>query len=379
MELNYQIRTLFDRRKKASATVKGSVEIEIYFNRQRVRMATGVMVLKQQWKLGHVVNHPDAEALNRRIQEMRTMLDERMKTMARQGYIDIETLKSDKVAQTAKVSSGSFIEWLHERIMKRPVAESTRKQHLVMFEDLKKFGKIINFSDLTTRNIMLWNDQLQERLNTQSSVHGYHKRLKPYITEALQFELIKENPYDHIRIKRGKSTTIKFLSVDERTRIEELELFGPTEKARDMFIFSCYTGLSHADLIKIKKEDVKKDGEDYIINDFRQKTGSEYNIMLLPPAMKILRKYNFNLNLMSNQKCNDQLKLIAQMAGIHINLTMHVGRHTFATWALTEGVDIATVSKMLAHANVSTTEIYAKVLQRKVTSGFSYLKTRLGP
>ena len=123
---------------------------------------------------------------------------------------------------------------------------------------------------------------------------------------------------------------------------------------------------------------MKKDGEDYIINDFRQKTGSEYNIMLLPPAMKILRKYNFNLNLMSNQKCNDQLKLIAQMAGIHINLTMHVGRHTFATWALTEGVDIATVSKMLAHANVSTTEIYAKALQRKVTSGFSYLKTRLG-
>lgn len=96
--------------------------------------------------------------------------------------------------------------------------------------------------------------------------------------------------------------------------------------------------------------------------------------MLLPKAAEILKKYDYNLNLMSNQKCNDQLKLIAHMAKIHINLTMHVGRHTFATWALTKGVDIATVSKMLAHSSVAMTEKYAQVLQTSVIKGYSILK-----
>lgn len=77
---------------------------------------------------------------------------------------------------------------------------------------------------------------------------------------------------------------------------------------------------------------------------------------------------------MSNQKCNENLKLIAHMADIHLNLTMHVGRHTFATWALSKGVGIETVSKMLAHTNVTMTEKYAKVLQTSVYQGFDTLK-----
>jgi site-specific recombinase XerD len=77
---------------------------------------------------------------------------------------------------------------------------------------------------------------------------------------------------------------------------------------------------------------------------------------------------------MSNQKCNDQLKIIANLAKLHINLTMHVGRHTFATWALTKGVGIETVSKMLAHSNVTMTEKYARVLQTSVIKGYDLLK-----
>lgn len=77
---------------------------------------------------------------------------------------------------------------------------------------------------------------------------------------------------------------------------------------------------------------------------------------------------------MSNQKCNDQLKLIASMAKLHISLPMHVGRHTFATWALTKGVGIETVSKMLAHSNVTMAEKYAKVLQSSVIQGYNLLK-----
>lgn len=366
------IKVIFDRRKTASATKKASVEIKIYYNRQRTRISTGVSVLKQQWKNSMVVAHPDAKTLNENIRNLYDAISSRIELMVKNGKFDIELLKKTKETEVKKDTD--FLDWLEERIYKRSVKESTRRQHLVMLRELKIFGKIASFADLTTKNIKLWDDSLKAKLNCQSSVHGYHKRLKPYILEAIQLELLSSNPYDGIKIPRGKSEGIKYLTEDERNRIEELELYGPVEKARDMFIFSCYTGLAYSDLIKVSRRDIFMEGDDMCIVDKRQKTGAGYTIVLLPKAIEILKKYNFNINLMSNQKCNENLKLIAHMAHIHLNLTMHCLRHTFATWALTKGVGIETVSKMLAHSDITMTEKYAKVLKSNVISGFHKLR-----
>nr|WP_289773106.1 site-specific integrase [uncultured Duncaniella sp.] len=315
-----------------------------------------------------------AESLNEQIRRVADGIREKMSSIAAHGgEYDLSLLK--KVRKTRVQSSTmDFLAWLEERIDMRPVSESTRRQHKVMLSCLREFGEIRNFCDLTPKNIRLWDDFIRKRVKAQSSVHGYHKRLKPYIIEAIQFEKLESNPYENMRIPRGKSEGIKFLTEEERDRVEALELYGMTEQVRDMFIFSCYTGLAYSDLVKIKKSDVFKQGEDMCIRDKRVKTGQPYTIVLLPKAAAILRKYDYNLNLMSNQKCNDQLKLIANMAGIHLNLTMHVGRHTFATWALTKGVDISTVSKMLAHSSVAMTEKYAQVLQTSVIKGYGILK-----
>lgn len=369
-----QIKIIFDRRKKASAVTTGTVEVEVSYNRERVRLSTGVAVLKQQWRSNQVVDHPMADSLNEQIRRVADGIREKMASIAaRGGEYDLSLLK--KVRKTRVQSSTmDFLTWLEGRIEVHPVSESTRKQHMVMLRCLREFGLIRNFCDLTPKNIRLWDDFIRKRVVAQSSVHGYHKRLKPYIVEAIQFEKLETNPYDTVKISRGKSEGIKFLTEEERNRIEELELYGMTAKVRDMFIFSCYTGLAYSDLVKIKKSDVFKQDDDLCIRDRRIKTGQPYTIVLLPKAVEILEKYDYNLNLMSNQKCNDQLKLIANMAKIHLNLTMHVGRHTFATWALTKGVDISTVSKMLAHSSVAMTEKYAKVLQSSVIKGYSMLK-----
>ena len=369
-----QIKIIFDRRKKASVVTAGTVEVEVSYNRERVRLSTGVAVLKQQWRSNQVVDHPMADSLNEQIRRVADGIREKMASIAAHGgEYDLSLLK--KVRKTRVQSSTiDFLTWLEERIDMRPVSESTRRQHKVMLSCLREFGEIRNFCDLTPKNIRLWDDFIRKRVKTQASVHGYHKRLKPYIIEAIQFEKLESNPYENMRIPRGKSEGIKFLTEEERDRIEALELYGMTEQVRDMFIFSCYTGLAYSDLVKIKKSDVFKQGEDLCIRDRRVKTGQPYTIVLLPKAAAILRKYDYNLNLMSNQKCNDQLKLIAHMAGIHLNLTMHVGRHTFATWALMKGVDISTVSKMLAHSSVAMTEKYAQVLQTSVIKGYGILK-----
>lgn len=368
-----QVRILFDRRKRATATVKGTVEIEVVSNGERLRLSTGVCVLRQQWKGGSVINHPKEAELNKKIRDMYDDIFDRLSTMVKSGIIDLQLLKGSKTRVVEK--KDDFLVWLEQRIMIRGVTEPTRRQHLVMHRCLKEFGLIRRFEDLNTRNIKLWDDFIRTKVSAQSSVHGYHKRLKPYVVEAIQLGLITSNPYENMRIPRGHSEGIKFLSEEERDRIANLECYGPVEKARDLFIFACYTGLSYTDLVKIRKEDLIKEGDDYCIKDKRQKTKVPYTIVLLPQAMDILKKYNFCLNIMSNQKCNENLKLIAHMADIHINLTMHVGRHTFATWALSKGVGIETVSKMLAHTTVTMTENYAKVLQSSVYQGYNVLKS----
>ena len=264
-------------------------------------VSPSVAVLKQQWNGKEVVNHPQADHLNEQIRRVYDGLHEKMSSIAStKGEYDLSLLKKVKKTKL-QGSSASFLDWLEERIDMRPVTESTRKQHKVMLKCLRDFGLIRFFSDLTPKNIRLWDDFIRKRVTAQASVHGYHKRLKPYIVEAIQFEKLESNPYDGMRISRGKSEGIKFLTEEERDRVEALELYGMTEKVRDMFIFSCYTGLAYSDLVKIKKSDVFMQGDDYCIRDKRMKTGMPYTIVLLPKAIAILKKYDYNLDLMSNR------------------------------------------------------------------------------
>jgi site-specific recombinase XerD len=372
MENVPQVRIIYDRRKTASRTTKGAVEIEVYYERDRVRFSTGVSVYSNEWKTDHVSGPKDANTLNEKIMSVFDTISKRVDTMVRSKHINLSLLKETKKLEDYK--SVSFFDWLEDRIYKRDIRESTRKQHLVMLKALKQYGQIKEFGDLTTPNIKLWDDWLHERVDATSSVHSYHKRLKTYIAEAIQLDMIRSNPYEGMRIPRGKSTAIKYITEEERDRIEKLTLYGPTAKARDMFIFACYTGLAYSDLIKVSKEDIVQRGDQLCIIDRRQKTGQQYVIVLLPKALEILERYRYNINLMSNQKCNDYLKIIAQMADIRLNLTFHMGRHTFATWALTRGVGIETVSKMLAHSDISMTEKYAKVLNDNLIKSYDMLK-----
>ena len=140
-----------------------------------------------------------------------------------------------------------------------------------------------------------------------------------------------------------------------------------------MFIFACYTGLAYCDLVRVKDCVVVEDGVRFI-DGARLKTSVHYRLMLLPEAEEILDRYDGDMNLASNQKANLLLKAIQGMAQIKTVLSMHVGRHSFATWALNKGLPIQVVSKMLAHTNINTTQIYAKVLQKEVTAGFEMLK-----
>lgn len=156
---------------------------------------------------------------------------------------------------------------------------------------------------------------------------------------------------------------------------------------RDIFLFSCYTGLAYIDVQQLGPNNIAIgiDGEKWIFKN-RQKTDTESKIPLLPIALDILSKYenhpqclnqNKLLPILSNQKMNAYLKEIADVCGINKELTFHIARHTFATTVtLTNGVPIESVSKMLGHRNIRTTQHYAKVLDKKVSEDMKILRDK---
>jgi integrase len=149
-----------------------------------------------------------------------------------------------------------------------------------------------------------------------------------------------------------------------------------------------YTGLSYADLARLTPADISTgiDGGKWIISE-RNKTGIPFSIPLLPKALNILENYqdhperavkNTILPMRSNQKLNSYLQEIADICGIGKNITCHIARHTFATTVtLTNGVPIETVSKMLGHKNLQTTQIYSKVIDKKISEDMEDLRKRL--
>lgn len=366
------VKIIFDRRKVASDKKKGSFEIEVSHGMQRVRFSTGVRVFKNQHKNGTVIGCLDAVELNSRLAKIKEAVERRINEMIDKGCINLAELRIS--LETINID---LFKWIEERIELRPLRYSTQKQHKVMLNNLKSFGKIKSFADLTVANLKQWDEYIRKSVTTQSSVHGYHKRLKPYINEAVQFGYIKENPYSKFKVERGKVDKISYLNEDERKEIEKLKLSGIFDDVRDCFIFSCYTGLAFADLERFSWDKVETVDGNYYIYDERQKTNTAYKIKLLPPAVNILKKHGYKLPMYTNQTMNRYLKIIADSAGVNKNLTMHMARHTFATWALSQGVRIEVVSKMLAHSDIKTTQLYAKILQDDVDKGFEFLEDKL--
>ena len=148
------------------------------------------------------------------------------------------------------------------------------------------------------------------------------------------------------------------------------------EHVRDLFVFSCFCGLAYSDVANLRQENIQKsfDGNLWIITK-RVKTNTDVNVPLLDIPKMILKKYKGKLPdgkilpVISNQKLNAYLKEIADICGIKKNLTFHLARHTFATTTtLSKGVPIETVSKMLGHTNIETTQIYARITNSKIGS-----------
>lgn len=277
-----------------------------------------------------------------------------------------ENSEPNGVCKKSSVSD-DFLRYMEDAIKKENIQYATFKHKRTTVDLLKKFGKIRKYSDLTPGNILSFDEWLRDGTRSDVTVSGYHKVVKMYVHKLHIAEIISSNPYDRVKIKRGRNKEREPLTEDELKALRLANLTGKLDRVRDLFIFSAYTGLSYADAQLFDyKTMTEKLGDMYYIDGERVKTGSKYFTPILGPAMKVLKKYNYKLPRISNQKGNDYLHIIQDRLQIRKKMTFHVARHSFATMCLTNGCTIEEVCKMLGHHDIRTTQIYAKILKTTI-------------
>tara|TARA_R110000744_G_scaffold162948_2_gene279610 strand:+ start:238 stop:1452 length:1215 start_codon:yes stop_codon:yes gene_type:complete len=264
----------------------------------------------------------------------------------------------------------------------------TCKKHVTAFIKKKYKKNDIPVQDVDHKFITGLEYYLKTTRNcAHNSTIKYITNFKKIIRIAHANDWIDKDPFVHWKGKL-KIVEREFLTEGEIQKIIELELLMERlEQVRDIFIFCCFTGLAYVDVKKLNKSDIVlgADGEEWVKTK-RSKTDTRSNIPILPIAKTIIEKYKDNellkekdlvLPVLSNQKMNAYIKEIATLAGIAKNLTFHLARHTFATTVtLTNGVPIESVSKMLGHTNLRTTQHYAKILDMKVGKDMAILRSK---
>jgi site-specific recombinase XerD len=262
----------------------------------------------------------------------------------------------------------------------------TSYRHTKSFIDWKYDAEDFNIEDLNYEFISEYAFWLKTiRKCSHNTTMKYLANFKKVVLICVKNNWIKSDPF--VKFKLTKKNI-------ERTPLTDVELKKVREKkfatdrldvVRDMFLFSCFTGLSYIDIKQLKTSEIATgiDKESWIFSK-RQKTSSPTHIPLLQPALTLINKYRRHpkclhtdlvFPVMTNQKMNSYLKEIADFCGIHKNLTFHIARHTFATTVtLANGVPIESVSKMLGHSNLTQTQHYAKILDKKVSDDMRKLR-----
>jgi len=372
---------VFDHRNRSKDGAEGPLEVRVTANRKPYYIQTGVRVRAHQWQFDRIIDHPQANALNERLGILLHKIMGIVNRCIENGQdIDIASVRR-QAWQT--VHKQTAIEWMRKEVTQLPVTYGTMKHYLTAINRLEEFGRITDWSDFTAENIYKF-DAFVRRLRgrgvriTIGSAYNYHKCLKALLSRAEKSELISSNPYNRLRgeFSRGEKQSTEYLTEDEMAKIQK---FKPApgsfmERARDLFIFQMFTGLSFSDMMAFDISAYKKFKGKWCIITSRIKTGVPYVNQLLPPAVDVLERYDMTLPKMTNQVYNRELKLLGMACGITVPLHSHLARHTFATFMLRNGAKIENVSKMLGHTNIKQTQRYAKVLAESVHEDFDRIE-----
>lgn len=392
-KVSYYVRSNYENKQG-----KSPLMIRIYLNREMLTVgSSGLNVDKKLWcNATSRMKGRTQEALciNAQLDEISTSFQEIFKRYEKDDDLTLEKIKSiylgkDKIKTTFLEYYDGFLEELQAQVGTVKTKATYykylgTKRHFENFLRYKYRRKDLMPKELT--HLVISDFEIYLRTVANLKVNSSTKTLKFFKTvvkHAQRTGFIIHDPFmnHHFQteyVDRG------FLTDEEIKCIMEKEF--PTarlEAVRDIFIFSCFCGLAYIDVANLTQDNiVTLDGKRWIMTT-RQKTKVPSNILLLDIPAMIIEKYRGRtkdgklLPILSNQKMNSYLKEIGDVCGIKKNLTYHLARHTFATMILSKGVPIESVSKMLGHTNIRTTQVYARITNKKIEEDMLALAGKL--
>jgi len=390
--------------KKAKAAKNGLVPIytRITIGGKRIELSTNRFVETSKWstEAGKMKGaSEEARSINNHLELLKNQIrDAEMELVFKKLPITTETLKSKILGLDERVRMLVPIFQDHNNKIKELVGKEyapgtlerykTSLSHTIDFIKWKYNSSDIDINRIDHSFITDYEFYLRSVRNcANNTAVKYIKNFHKVVKICLDNDWITKNPFSNYKVKLVEVER-EFLSeleiqslINKDFSIERLEL------VRDIFVFSCFTGLAYVDVKNLTLNNINFgiDGEKWIFTH-RQKTETASKIPLLPIPEMLIEKYkthpqclnqNKLMPILTNQRMNSYLKEIAAVCGINKELTFHIARHTFATTiTLSNGVPIESVSKMLGHKNIQTTQHYAKVLDRKVSEDMKVLKNK---
>jgi site-specific recombinase XerD len=369
---------------------------------KRFEFSTNKSILPEKWSQeGSKAkgSSEEARSINSHLEHLKSKINNAQKNLFQKDIVlSSETLKNELLGVSNRKFMLVPIFEEHNRKIKELLgteyAAGTLERYETSLRHIKNFILWkFNISDINIEKIdYAFITEFEFYLRTvrkcnNNSAVKYVKNFHKIINQCLDNEWLTKNPFAKYKSKLNEVIR-EYLSEDEiHTMINKDFGNDRLNVVRDIFIFSCFTGLAYIDVKNLTKANISMgiDGNKWIFTT-RQKTDTASKIPLLPIVQEIISLYedhpqagvnNALLPILSNQKMNAYLKEIAGVCGINKELTFHIARHTFATTiTLSNGVPIETVSKMLGHTNLKTTQHYAKILDSKVSNDMLALKNK---
>lgn len=391
--------------KKRSTYKSGPVAIYLRFtvDGRRAEASTGKVCDPGRWNTQAaraIGTKEDIRTLNAYLDTLNAQAQDAHRWMtANDEMVTAESLKNRFTGKVEKARTLITVFEDHNQKMRSLVGQEFEKSTLQRYEttlmhtkDFMQWQHHISDIPITKINFAFLNDfeyyLRSVRKCANNSAIKYIKNLGKIVRICLGNGWLTVDPYVNYKPKT-KAVHRDVLTEEELDRLIKKKFdIERLRVVRDVFVFCCYTGLAYVDVHKLKRSELVKgiDGDLWIYTS-RKKTDTLSRIPLLPVALSVIESYNNHpqciaedslLPVMSNQKMNAYLKEIADLCKIKKVLTFHIARHTFATTVtLNNGVPIESVAKMMGHTSIKTTQIYAKVMDHKISSDMQLLRKKL--
>lgn len=393
-------------RKKENKLGQIPIYARITIDGLRTEFTTRRSIESQYWDTEReraIDSCPDAVVLNDYLTQVRSEISKHYNMLlSANDRVTIAMIRNSYLGNKEKAEKKTFVKHLDEYIKQREEKVKVGDLSNGRFKKVKvlrrkllaymvyKFKRTNLMPEEMKLNFILGFEHYLKTVQNigHNTASKYSKDLKQVMGYVIIEEDLPNNAFQSFKASY-KKVKPKFLTAEELALIENKEIaVARLDEVRDCFIFSCYTGYAFADTEALTRNDIAKgiDGSLWIMRE-RGKTGVAENVPLLPKAIEIIEKYknhpyckvlNRILPVNSNVRYNAYLKELADLCGIQKKLTTHVARHTCATTVLlSNGVPIETAQEFLGHSDIRTTQIYAKVVQKKLSADILQLKDKL--